>query len=264
MSGQQSLIKYYRLKSSMHSGVVVDFSEKEEAFKPFLKLNLPLYEAGVSVPKVFTYNREEFFVFMEDLGSTHLCDINSSDFELFYDKAIDAIVKMQNTETEELEPYDEILLKEDIKLENILNKEELQSVEPALSFIVKELLSQPRELFVHRDYQAKNLMFNCNDSIVVTEYYGAKQGAITYDLASLLKDVNIELEPKTVERLALSFKDKKGIDADNETFLKWFDFSVMHRNLTEIHENKMAIKYLIETASKYAQTKSLAELLKRK
>ena len=100
----------------MHSGVVVDFSEKEEAFKPFLKLNLPLYEAGVSVPKVFTYNREEFFVFMEDLGSTHLCDISSSDFELFYDKAIDAIVKMQNTETEELEPYDEILLKEDIKL----------------------------------------------------------------------------------------------------------------------------------------------------
>lgn len=264
MSSKESPIKYYRLKSSMHSGVVVDFSEKEEAFKPFLKLNLPLYDAGVTVPKVFTYNREEPFVFMEDLGSTHLCDINSSDFELFYDKAIDAIVQMQNAETEELKDYDEVALREEITIENILNEDELKSVEDSIGFIIKELRSQPQDVFVHRDYQAKNLMFNCNDSIVVTEYYGAKIGAITYDLASLLKDVTIELNAETVERLALSFKDKKGVDADNETFLKWFDFSAMHQHLTQIDENKLAIKYLIETASKYSETKALAELLKEK
>jgi len=253
MSVKESEVKYYRLKSSMHSGVVLDFSQKEEAFKPFLKLNLPLYEAGVTVPKIFTYNREEFFVFMEDLGSTHLCDVNSSDVELFYDKAIDSIVKIQNTETEELALYDEVALKQDIKLTDN---------EPAIDFIISKLLSQPQDVFVHGDYQAKNLMFNCNDSIVVTEYYNAKIGAITYDLASLLCDGNLAFSSKEIESLALSFKDKKGVDSDNKTFLEWFHFSIMHRCLTLMNKEKMNINYLIEITSLYPETFSLSKVLK--
>jgi len=253
MSAKESVVMYYRLKSSMHSGVVLDFSQKEEAFKPFLKLNLPLYEAGVTVPKIFTYNREEFFVFMEDLGSTHLCDVNSSDVELFYDKAIDSIVKIQNTETEELALYDEVALKQDIKL---------KESEHAIDFIISKLLSQPQNVFVHGDYQAKNLMFNCNDSIVVTEYYNAKIGAVTYDLASLLCDGNLAFSSKKIEGLALNFKDKKGLDADDKTFLEWFHFSMMHRCLSIMETEKINMNYLIEIASLYEETSPLVKLLK--
>ena len=267
ISSTKSIIKYYRLKSFMHSGVVVDFSQKEEAFRPFLTLNLPLYEAGVTVPKIFTYNREEFFVFMEDLGSTHLCDIHTSDFELFYDKAIDAIVKIQDTEVEGLTLTNKMSLLNDIKLENILDKEMLAEAQPIIEKIVSELLTQPQEVFVHGDYQAKNLMFHCNDSIVVTEYHNAKVGAVTYDLASLLLDVHTKLDSREIERLALSFKDKKGLTVEDEIFLKWFYFSAMHRMLTLLFsmENRetitSTIKSMIEISLKYHETEALGAVL---
>jgi aminoglycoside/choline kinase family phosphotransferase len=242
ISSEESRVEYYRLKNSMHSGVVVDFSEDEEAFQPFLKLNLPLYEAGVTVPKIFTYNREEFFVFMEDLGSTHLCDVNNNDFELFYDKAIDSIVKMQNTEIE--------LLKE----ASFSPKSNDKKLNELIEWIQKELASQPQEQFVHNNYTAKNLMFNCNDSIVVIEYQGATLGYMTYDLVSLLRDVELELPVKDVERLALSFKEKKGLNVDDETFMKWFDLTGVLRHLSllgDVKTDTLTKKYLLAMGEKY-------------
>lgn len=288
LSNRTSKNKYYRLKSSMHHGLVIDFSSGKEAFSSFLKLNLPLYEAGVHVAKVFTYNREECFVFMEDLGNTHLCDVTAGDFELFYDKAIDAIVKMQNVETEELALHDgETLLAEMNAMQTFyvekhlnisLSEEQKEALKKVFENIKEEVLGQPKEVFVHADYQSNNLMFDCSDSIVVTEYQGGKVGAITYDLASLLRDVHMERDLQDVERLALSFKNKKGLDVDDETFLRWFDFSGIQRHLMLLGVNSKAymedgyeehlqtvpltLKYLLEVASKYTQTADLVEILK--
>jgi len=255
MSSQESHIKYYRLKSSMHSGVIIDFSQYEEAFQAFLKLNLPLYEAGVTVPKIFTYNREEFLVFMEDLGSTHLCDVESSDMELFYDKAIDAIIKMQNTELDHMKNMNKEYLLSQITFE----KAEVQLI---IEQIVDEILQQPQDVFVHAQYQAKNLMFNCNNSIVVTEYYNAKLGAVTYDLATLLSDSSIYIERSDKERLALSFKEKKGLSVNDETFIRWFDFSSLYQQIKHLSQKeKVSIEEIKKIASKYEETSPLVNLL---
>ncbi len=266
LSDRESSIKYYRLKNSMHSGIVVDFSKKEEAFKPFLALNLPLYEAGVTVPKIFTYNREEFLVFMEDLGSTHLCDIGSSDVELFYNKAIDAIVKMQNTQTEVLSVEDKTSLLKKIHLQKYFDSETLQNIQPLLETIVNELLKQPKDVFVHGNYQAKNLMFNCNDSIVVTEYYNASMGVVTYDLSSLLLDIDVDFNDKDIERMVLEFKDKKGLNIDNNNFIKWFYFTGIYHNLTRLNNNNgsLNIEFLIKLLSRYSETEKLCQLFKEK
>ena len=290
ITADASLRKYYRLKSSMHSGIVMDSSEQKESLAPFLDMNLRLYEANVRVPKIFTYNRKEGFVFMEDLGSTHLFEkVEEGDFETYYDKAMETIVKMQNTDTEDLPAYDaaflhfEMDLMQEWYLEKYLavtlDDKQKNILSNTLAYITSEVLSQPQEVFVHRDYHSRNIMLSpCNDELVVIDYQDARVGAVTYDLVSLLRDVYVELDSRMVESMALRFRDSKGLDVDNATFMRWFDFMGLQRHIkilgifARLHfrdgkdgylkDIPLTLKYVIETASKYPETENLAKILK--
>ncbi len=287
ITSDASLRKYYRLKSSMHSGIVMDASAQKESVLPFIDIEHRLYEAGVRVAKINTYNLEEGFIFMEDLGSTHLADVIENDFELYYAKAIDTLLKMQHTDTEDLPLYDETFLQFEMDLMKewylekylglTLDEENTTVLEDTLKAIGSEVLSQPADMFVHRDYHSRNLMFGCSDEIVVIDYQDARVGPVTYDLVSLLRDVYVELHPRDVERLALHFRDMKGLDVDDETFMRWFDFMGLQRHIKilgifarlHLRDGKngylkdipLTMKYVLETAKKYEETQALAKLL---
>jgi aminoglycoside/choline kinase family phosphotransferase len=288
ITADASFRKYYRLKSTMHSGIVMDSSLQKESLTPFIEIEQRLYAADVRVAKIFTYNKEEGFVFLEDLGDKHLFDVISDDSELFYEKAIDIIVKMQNAKTEGLPAYDkefldfEMDLMKEWYIEKHLNvtldEKQENTLKESLNCISSLVLSQPCDVFVHRDFHSRNLMFGCNEDIVVIDYQDARVGPMTYDLVSLLRDVYVEFDEKTVERLALRFKEIKGINVDNETFLKWFDFTGLQRHIKilgifarlNLRDGKaeylknipLTLKYAIDIASKYEETKALAKLLK--
>jgi len=290
VTADASLRKYYRLKSSMHSGIVMDSSEQKESLAPFLDLNLRLYEANIRVPKVFTYNKKEGFVFMEDLGNTHLFEkVQEGDFEQYYQKAIETIVKMQDTDTEDLPVYDAEFLRFEMDLMQewylqkhlgvTLDEAEQKRLSDSLAFITAEVLSQPQEVFVHRDYHSRNIMLSpCNDELVIIDYQDARVGAVTYDLVSLLRDVYVELDSRVVESMALRFRDSKSLDVDDETFMRWFDFMGLQRHIKilgifarlSLRDGKdgylknipLTLKYVLETASKYPELKSLVSLLK--
>ena len=280
--------KYYRLKSSMHSGVVMDSSLEKGSLDSFIELEHRLYEAGVRVAKIFTYDKEQGFVFLEDLGSTHLIDVIENDFELFYDKAIDTIVKMQETDTEGLPEYDAEHLRFEMDLMNewyfkqykniTLSSEQEATLDSILETITKEVLSQLQGVFVHKDFHSKNLMFGCSEEIVVIDYQDARVGAVTYDLVSLLRDVYVELDEKDVERMALSFRDKKGLSVDDETFLRWFDFIGLQRHIKilgvfarlHLRDGKdgylqhipLTLKYIERVAPKYEECEGLLQFFK--
>ena len=287
VAADASFRKYYRLKSSMHSGIVMDASAQKESVMPFIDIEHRLYEAGVRVAKINTYNLKEGFVFMEDLGDTHLADVIETDFELFYGKAIDTIIKMQNTDVEGLPSYDADFLRFEMDLMQewylekylglTLDDEQEAIVNNTLETITSEVLSQPQGVFVHRDYHSRNLMFSCNDQLVVIDYQDARVGAVTYDLVSLLRDVYVELHPRDVERLALHFRDMKGLDVDDATFMRWFDFMGLQRHIKilgifarlylrdgkdgYLKDIPLTLKYVLETAKKYEETQALAKLL---
>ncbi|MEA3434149.1 MAG: phosphotransferase [Campylobacterota bacterium] len=290
ITADASLRKYFRLKSSMHSGIVMDSSEQKESLAPFLDMNLRLYEANVRVPKIFTYNKKEGLVFMEDLGSAHLFEkVEEGDFETYYDKAIETIIKMQNTDTEDLPAYDadflhfEMDLMQEWYLEKYLgvtlDDTQQNKLSDALAFIASQVLSQPQGVFVHRDYHSRNIMLSpCNDEIVVIDYQDARVGAITYDLVSLLRDVYVELDSSVVESMALRFRDSKGLDVDDARFMRWFDFMGLQRHIKilgifsrlALRDGKegylkdipLTLKYVLEIASKYPETQDLAKMLK--
>jgi hypothetical protein len=102
-------------------------------------------------------------------------------------------------------------------------------------------------------------------------------GAITYDLVSLLKDCYIAYEPNEIEKLALTFRDKKGLKVSDETFLRWFDFMGMQRHIKVLgvfarlflrdgkdgylKDIPLTLAYTLQVAKKYDETRELALLL---
>ena len=279
--------KYYRLKGSIHSGMVMDASLEKESVIPFIELEHRLYEAGVRVAKIFTYNKEEGFIFLEDLGSRHLVEVIEDEFEFFYIKALDTILQMQTADVEGLPLYDEAFLLSEMNLmpewyfEKYLNvtldDEEKKLLNSIFKSITKEVLSQPQDVFVHRDFHSRNIMLGSADELVVIDYQDAMVGAVTYDLVSLLRDVYVELDSSDVERMALMFRDKKGLDVDDATFIRWFDFMGLQRHIkilgifarlsirdgkdSYLNDLPLTLKYVKDIASKYPETEGLVELL---
>ena len=288
VAADASFRKYYRLRSSMHSGMVMDASAQKESVMPFIDIEDRLYRAGVRVAKINTFNLEEGFIFMEDLGNTHLADVINDDQELYYGKAIESLIKMQNVDTEGLALYDAEFLhfEMDLMQEWYIQKHlgvklddaQQTTLNDTLEYITSEVLSQPQGVFVHRDYHSRHLMFGCSDELVVIDFQDARVGAVTYDLVSLLRDVYVELHPHDVKRMVLHFRDMKGLDVDDETFMRWFDFTGIQRHIKilgifsrlAIRDGKagylddipLTLKYVIEIASKYPKLDGLVKLLK--
>ena len=289
LTGDASFRKYYRIDDGFQKAIVMDASAQPESVAPFVDIAHRLFEAGVRTPKINAFEPTEGFVFMEDLGSTHMSDVLETEAETVYPKAIDTIRQMQLTETEGLPFYDRdfLLLEMELMQEWYLDKflkisissDQQNIIDQTLETIADKVLEQPQGFFVHRDFHSRNLMFDCSDKLVVIDFQDARVGAVTYDLVSLLRDVYVELDPQKVERLALHFRDIKGLDVDDTTFMKWFDFMGLQRHIKilgifarlALRDGKegylkdipLTLKYVTEVASKYDETKALGELLKK-
>lgn len=270
------------------SVLLMDSSLEKESLSPFIDVTARLLNAGVKAPKILEKNLDDGFLILEDFGNTHLLNLlDKNNFKKLYSNAIDEIVKMQNADTKNLPPYDkeflhfEMDLMKDWYLEKnlniILKREQKEIISSSLNAISNVVLSQPQDVFVHRDYHSRNIMLTPADVIGVIDYQDAMCGPITYDLVSLLKDCYIEFNREDIEELALEFRDKKGLNAANEEFIKWFDFMGLQRHIKVLgifsrlylRDSKdgylkdipLTLKYTIETASRYDETKELAKLL---
>jgi len=289
-SSDASFRRYYRLRDSMHSCIVMDSSEQKETIAPFADITQRLRDVGVRVPKILAVDENEGFLVMEDLGDKDLLQtLDIYNFEHFYDRAMDMIVQMQNADTSSLPLYDaeflhfEMALMQEWYLQKHLglklDDRERAIIDEALKNIVEIVLSQPQGVFVHRDFHSRNLMLTPQDQIVVIDYQDARVGAITYDLVSLLRDCYIAFDSEKIEALALLFRDKKGLDVDDETFIRWFDFMGLQRHIkilgifarlsirdgkdTYLDDIPQTLAYILEVGAKYNELKPLMNLLKK-
>jgi aminoglycoside/choline kinase family phosphotransferase len=121
-------------------------------------------------------------------------------------------------------------------------------------------------------------MVTDSDEIAVIDYQDARVGAVTYDLVSLLRDLYIAFDPVLIERLALEFRDRRGLKVDDITFLRWFDFMGLQRHIKvlgifarlSIRDGKegylgdipQTLRYIIEVGSRYEETRELVDLLR--
>jgi len=288
-SADASFRSYYRLRKNGETYVLMDSSLMLESLPPFVDTNERLSSCKVRVPRIIVKNMELGYLILEDFGSTHYLDILSEEnYRDLYKKAIDEIVKMQQADTAGLPRYDKDFLHFEMALmqewyvekylDMTLTAEQKNIIDATLKSIADVVLQQPQGVFVHRDYHSRNIMLTPEGEVGVIDFQDARAGAVTYDLVSLLKDCYIAWEKEEVERLALYYRDAAGLDADDTTFLKWFDFMGLQRHIkvlgifSRLHlrdgksgylkDIPLTLKYVVETASKYPETKRLADLLK--
>ena len=288
-SADASFRKYYRLSSEDKTFIVMDSSLELDSLSPFVDITSRLLNAEVKAPKILEKNLEEGYLILEDFGNTLLLDVlDDKNFKHLYLQSIDEIIKMQKADTKKLPLYDKEFLHFEMdlmkkwylqkKLDLKLDEKQEEMIARTLNIISDVVLSQPQEVFVHRDFHSRNIMLTNTNEIGVIDYQDAMNGAITYDLVSLLKDCYIEYPRKEIEELVLTFRDKKGINASDETFLKWFDFMGLQRHIKVLgifsrlylrdakdgylKDIPLTLKYTIQTAERYEETKALATFLK--
>lgn len=288
-SADASFRKYYRLRLGDESVLVMDASLEKESLLPFLDVTKRLHEVGVRAPHVHAKNLEAGYLIIEDFGSEHYLDLlNEANFHTLYAHAIDTIAAMQQADATALPPYDKAYLhfEMDLMQEWYLEKLLAHTLSPAqkeliartLEHISQEVLAQPQGLFVHRDFHSRNIMA-CRENPGIIDYQDAMSGALTYDLVSLLKDCYIRFPREEIIKLALSFRDKKALDVDDATFIRWFDFTGLQRHIKVLgifsrlylrdakegylKDIPLTLGYAIEAAKRYDATREFAELLEK-
>jgi aminoglycoside/choline kinase family phosphotransferase len=82
------------------------------------------------------------------------------------------------------------------------------------------LLSAPRDYFLYRDFQSRNVMLRDGQPFFV-DYQGGRKGALQYDLASLLFDAKADLPPELRDHLLYDYLRALAnfIPVDREAFL---------------------------------------------
>jgi aminoglycoside/choline kinase family phosphotransferase len=161
-----------------------------------------------------------------------------------YQGAFSELLKIQATDAATLPPYDAALLQREMQLfidwfcqkllDLELKVEELALIQRVFTLLIARAEAQP-QVFVHRDYHSRNLMYRGELALGVIDFQDAVRGPLTYDLVSLLRDCYIEWPPAQVERwlrdYAHAARTAPGRVPDDATLRQDFDWMGMQRHL---------------------------------
>jgi len=287
VSSDASFRSYYRIYIGDKTKIIMDSSLQKDSLISFIDMTARLQ--SINRPSLYIIDLDKGFLLLEDLGDIDLFTVLSKDnFKYFYEKVIDEIVNIQKSNTYNLPIYDrefllfEMKLMQEWYLERYLKIDIDYKREKIITNILDDItdivLSQPQGLFVHRDLHSRNIMVGVDNRLSIIDYQDARVGAITYDLVSILRDCYISFDSIEIEKLALNFRDKVGLSVDDDTFIKWFDFTGLQRHIKvlgifarlSIRDGKdrylddlpQVLEYIYEVGSKYSETVELTEMIR--
>jgi aminoglycoside/choline kinase family phosphotransferase len=98
-----------------------------------------------------------------------------------------------------------------------------QALENDFNRLTEFLLTAPRDYFLYRDFQSRNVMLP-NGQPYFVDYQGGRKGALQYDIASLLYDAKADLPADLRQELLDHYLDTLAgfIDLDREAFLQHY------------------------------------------
>jgi aminoglycoside/choline kinase family phosphotransferase len=221
-------------------GILYNVREENAAFlafsKHFRKHNLP-------VPEIFAEDLDHGAYIEEDLGDTTLFEFLSKNraggaiapqvLEA-YKKVVATLPRFQVEASRDLDysvcypisSFDRQSIAWDLnyfkyyflRLAGIPFNE--HSLEDDFNRLTDFLLSAPRDYFLYRDFQSRNIMLRDGQPYFV-DYQGGRKGALQYDIASLLYDAKADLPPELRQQLLYDYLRalEKFIPVDREAFL---------------------------------------------
>jgi hypothetical protein len=212
-SADASFRRYLRVHGATGSRIVMDAPPPQEDTRPFVHVAALLRDAGLHVPQVHEADVEQGFLLLDDLGHTlYLGALQAAQAagdtaraDRLMRDAIAALVTMQaRVEPSALPPFDEALLRRELDLfptwcvarEHGITwgAAEQQAWQQVCDRLVASAQAQP-VVAVHADWMPRNLMVCAEPGSAgnpgVLDFQDAVAGAVTYDVASLLRDAFI-------------------------------------------------------------------------
>lgn len=235
MTPDASSRSYYRLELESSPGSVVlmvyDGVQPAEiggnnhvcADEAYVLLTEFLTKEEIAVPKIYSDQRKDAALIIEDVGDVHLADTlkrNSEEILSFYKKAIDELVVLQNIKKESncfacKRSFNKNIYEKEIsEFEEFLLQAENPIVKTAFEKLVEEILELPTA-FSHRDYHSWNLLIDKRNQIRIIDFQDALIAPRAYDLASLLNDRDTDsmLGEENLKALIDYFITKQSLDS---------------------------------------------------
>jgi aminoglycoside/choline kinase family phosphotransferase len=284
-SDDASFRRYFRIERSNTTFIAMDAPPTKEDSAPFVQIATLLRNNKIHAPKIIEADLTQGFLLIEDLGSTTFLQALNHTFNLdLYKSAIDELIKIQaiNPKNQDLKQYDDKLLNTEMQLlidwylDKNLNKNQQAQLHHIFNMLTDNALNSP-QVFVHRDYHARNLMLSPANTLAVIDFQDAVIGSYTYDLCSLLKDAYFELKSTDIQTLLAYFYKQANIQINFKEFEKEFDLMGLQRHLKilgifkrlSIRDGKhqyledipLVKKYALQIANKYSEFSFLKEIL---
>ncbi len=206
-----------RLTGGAATAIGVVYSVREENVA-FLEFTRHFRRHGLPVPEIYADDLIAGAYLEEDLGDTTLFDLLSAhrDGERSeapvvetYRKVVETLPRFQVEAARDLNykvcypraSFDRQSISWDLnyfkyyflRLSGVPFNE--QALEHDFSRLTKFLLTAPRDYFLYRDFQSRNVMLR-NGQPFFLDYQGGRKGALQYDIASLLYDGKADLPPE--------------------------------------------------------------------
>ncbi len=234
--------KIIRLANERASAIGVLYGVREENVA-FLAFSRHFHKHGLPVPEIYAEDLANGAYLEEDLGDTVLFDFLSNNRNganiaapvvEVYRKVVAVLPRFQVEAARDLDysvsypcaSFDRQSIAWDLnyfkyyflRLAAIPFNE--QGLENDFSRLADFLLSAPRDYFLYRDFQSRNVLLRDGHPFFV-DYQGGRKGALQYDIASLLFDAKADLPPALRQDLLEHYIRclRKFLDVDRDAFL---------------------------------------------
>ena len=215
----------------------------------FININHVLREFKLNVPEIFTIDKENGFLLLEDLGENIFSQIlNSENEEQLYKQAIDVLVEiykkdlnkfsnftfLEKYSVEKLQDESQLFIEWYLKkyLEINITDTDIKDFKDIINKIFNNLDTKFEKL-VLRDYHVDNLILQKSKlglkKVGILDFQDAVLGSSSYDLISIIDDVRRPISKDLKNILIKYFIDLTGYDSNQ--LEKELAFYSVQRNL---------------------------------
>ena len=228
LAGDASTRVYFRTyyEEGRTAVVMVQPHPHQNQLAKFLEVQEFLENLGIPVPRIYSHDRINGVIVLEDLGDDLLEDavVCSSEERVreLYAEAVDLLVNLRlrtiglDRKWHEFNPpFDQNKFAEEMNYFMTHFVEGLCKLMPSAVVratleeffrkICRQLGQEPRS-FCHRDYHARNLIVHDNH-LVMIDFQDARMGPVQYDPASLLRDSYVTLPEDLVDELLTRYQE---------------------------------------------------------
>jgi aminoglycoside/choline kinase family phosphotransferase len=227
--------------------IAMDAPPERENVPAFLHVQGLLFDAGVSVPAIVAQDVPNGFLLLSDLGTTtYLQRLNVDNASFMYSDAVDALIKFQlHSQPGVLPEYDRAFIVRELgifpewfvgkHLGITMTDEQSKQLGAVFEAIIANNLAQ-QQVFMHRDFHSRNLMFMDQGNPGVLDFQDAVFGPVTYDLASLLRDAYVQWDEEIVLDWVVRYWQRAKavglpVNPDIDSFYRDFEFMALQRHL---------------------------------